>query len=172
MAVVRYAILGELSVDAMTAEERALTLKMMAVVQGQGTPEAIIAAVDAMDDETVRSCFGGGQPQEAADEAADEAAEESVEEAEEEEIDRYALAEKLGIDDYDEYLKNKELEEDGEDEIFINVATYSQYTNTTEAGQDHAVTIVGWDDNYSAKNFLKDKQPPADGAWIVRNSWA
>jgi hypothetical protein len=31
-----------------------------------------------------------------------------------------------------------------------------------------AVCIVGWDDNYSASNF--NTTPPADGAWIVRNS--
>ena len=30
---------------------------------------------------------------------------------------------------------------------------------------------MGWDDNYSVDNFLADKRPPADGAWIVRNSW-
>lgn len=35
---------------------------------------------------------------------------------------------------------------------------------------NHAVTIVGWDDNYSASNF-KLGGPEGDGAWIVRNSW-
>ncbi len=34
---------------------------------------------------------------------------------------------------------------------------------------DHAVTIVGWDDNYSKENFTT--QPEKDGAWIVKNSW-
>lgn len=34
---------------------------------------------------------------------------------------------------------------------------------------NHGVTIVGWDDSYSKSNF--SKTPPADGAWIVRNSW-
>ncbi len=33
----------------------------------------------------------------------------------------------------------------------------------------HAVTIVGWDDAFSASNFAS--QPPGDGAWIVKNSW-
>ena len=35
--------------------------------------------------------------------------------------------------------------------------------------QNHAVTIVGWNDTYSKNNFL-DK-PAGDGAWIVKNSW-
>jgi C1A family cysteine protease len=35
---------------------------------------------------------------------------------------------------------------------------------------NHEVTIVGWDDNYSASNF-KLGGPEGDGAWIVRNSW-
>ena len=37
----------------------------------------------------------------------------------------------------------------------------------TNAG--HAVTIVGWDDNYSASNFATT--PAGNGAWIVKNSW-
>lgn len=34
---------------------------------------------------------------------------------------------------------------------------------------NHAITIVGWDDNFSKNNFKKT--PPHDGAWIVKNSW-
>ncbi len=34
---------------------------------------------------------------------------------------------------------------------------------------NHAINIVGWDDNYSKTNF--STQPEGDGAWIVRNSW-
>lgn len=34
---------------------------------------------------------------------------------------------------------------------------------------NHAITIVGWDDNYSRKNFKIT--PPGDGAWICKNSW-
>ena len=33
---------------------------------------------------------------------------------------------------------------------------------------DHAVVIVGWDDNYSKDNFAKT--PEGDGAWIIKNS--
>ena len=37
--------------------------------------------------------------------------------------------------------------------------------------KNHAVTIVGWDDNYDKSNFLEEKQPSTNGAWIIRNSW-
>ena len=34
---------------------------------------------------------------------------------------------------------------------------------------NHAVTLIGWDDNYSADNFIV--KPPGDGAFIIKNSW-
>ena len=34
---------------------------------------------------------------------------------------------------------------------------------------NHAVSIIGWDDSYSATNFRET--PPGDGAFIIRNSW-
>lgn len=45
------------------------------------------------------------------------------------------------------------------------------YYYPSEAISNHAVTIVGWDDNYSAKNFADYMQPAQDGAWIIKNSW-
>ncbi|MBQ7186056.1 MAG: hypothetical protein IJR91_00320 [Ruminococcus sp.] len=55
--------------------------------------------------------------------------------------------------------------------------SYAQYTNTP-LNANHCVCIVGWDDNYSKDNFLQGTDenglsltPPADGAWIVKNSW-
>lgn len=36
---------------------------------------------------------------------------------------------------------------------------------------NHAINIVGWDDNYSKNNFLFSKRPTIDGAWIVKNSY-
>ena len=35
-------------------------------------------------------------------------------------------------------------------------------------GMGHAVTIVGWDDEFTANDFLGNK---AVGAWIIKNSW-
>ena len=34
---------------------------------------------------------------------------------------------------------------------------------------NHAIALVGWDDNYSRKNF--GITPPGDGAWICKNTW-
>lgn len=48
---------------------------------------------------------------------------------------------------------------------------WAHYTYTPEEGCNHAVTIVGWDDSYSKENFVEDHNPPADGAWLVKNSW-
>lgn len=43
------------------------------------------------------------------------------------------------------------------------------YYNKDVTDTNHAVTVVGWDDNFSASNFNTD--PGADGAWLVKNSW-
>ena len=37
--------------------------------------------------------------------------------------------------------------------------------------RDHAITIVGWDDNYSKDNFNPKHRPKNDGAYIVLNSY-
>lgn len=60
----------------------------------------------------------------------------------------------------------------GQGEIgeYLNTDTWAHYTYET-AGLNHAVTVVGWDDSYPKENFLEGKQPPEDGAWLVKNSW-
>ncbi|MDD6266132.1 MAG: C1 family peptidase, partial [Clostridia bacterium] len=38
-------------------------------------------------------------------------------------------------------------------------------------GSNHAVTVIGWDDNYDRMNFSAACRPAANGAWLVKNSW-
>ncbi len=47
------------------------------------------------------------------------------------------------------------------------------YYYSGTASSNHAVTIIGWDDNYSRNNFNKvnSELPKGNGAWIVKNSW-
>lgn len=51
---------------------------------------------------------------------------------------------------------------------YFNPATHAFYYDG-DSNTDHAVAIVGWDDDYAAGNFLQ--APPGNGAFIVRNSW-
>ncbi len=53
-------------------------------------------------------------------------------------------------------------------EYGLDAAYLSDRKNDDEI--NHAVTIVGWDDNYSKNNF-KERKPKNNGAWIVKNSW-
>lgn len=46
-------------------------------------------------------------------------------------------------------------------------AIYSSGSHST----NHAVTVIGWDDNYSRDNFLNTSKPSTDGAWLIKNSW-
>lgn len=39
-----------------------------------------------------------------------------------------------------------------------------------DVASNHGITIIGWDDNYSADNFGTNK-PISDGAWYCKNSW-
>ena len=45
------------------------------------------------------------------------------------------------------------------------------YYYTGDCDPNHAVTVVGWDDDYPASNFKQGKRPPGNGAWLVKNSW-
>ena len=83
------------------------------------------------------------------------------------------------------------------DGTYMNRENWAQYTFNA-LGMDHAVCIVGWDDDYPASNFTHNlyvldengkpiigedgkplidpdsdakTTPPGNGAWIVKNSW-
>ena len=55
-----------------------------------------------------------------------------------------------------------------------NKENYNKSSNGTayyynSSSINHAVQIVGWDDNFSRNNFKI--KPSVDGAWLIKNSW-
>lgn len=54
---------------------------------------------------------------------------------------------------------------------YYNTKTSAYYYNGSATAPDHAICIVGWDDNYAKENFAAGHQPAKNGAWIIRNSW-
>ena len=64
------------------------------------------------------------------------------------------------------------------DDGFMNTTNWAQYY-VGVAMANHAVTVVGYDDNYPKENFKRTSKgkesersiPPANGAFIVKNSW-
>lgn len=51
---------------------------------------------------------------------------------------------------------------------YMNFTT-NAYNQTETRASNHAVVVVGWDDNYSANNF--NTKPSKNGAWLVKNSY-
>ena len=51
--------------------------------------------------------------------------------------------------------------------------TTAYFDNSKGTSTNHAVLIVGWNDNFASKDFNSDtsKCPKENGAWLVRNSW-
>lgn len=56
------------------------------------------------------------------------------------------------------------------DNIYYNPQTAAYYCDEAIC-VNHAVLIIGWDDDYSKENFRESGRPEHDGAWLVRNSW-
>ncbi len=61
---------------------------------------------------------------------------------------------------------------DNQGNIVRYVCTVAAYYCDTVKSTNHAVMIVGWDDNYSKENFRSDCRPTSDGAWLCKNSWS
>lgn len=51
----------------------------------------------------------------------------------------------------------------------FNSTNNCYYLPEQNVSTNHAVSIVGWDDNYSRNKF--SRTPEGDGAWLIRNSW-
>lgn len=71
----------------------------------------------------------------------------------------------IALDEEEGNVYRRYLSFSGDDPVI-----YSQYSYEKE-GSNHAVTIVGWDDTFPKERFMEGHLPPADGAWIIRNSW-
>ncbi len=56
------------------------------------------------------------------------------------------------------------------DAKYIQTKNWAHYTYE-QVQPNHAVTIIGWDDDYPKENFNSEHQPPANGAFLVKNSW-
>lgn len=61
------------------------------------------------------------------------------------------------------------------DHSLYNDTTFAYYCNTvgltTAQLNGHAISIVGWDDNFSRENFIESARPENNGAWLCKNSW-
>ena len=56
------------------------------------------------------------------------------------------------------------------DSTYYNSAAYTYYYNGA-SGTNHAVTLIGWDDNRVVTPAVGKPAPPGNGAWIIKNSW-
>lgn len=96
-----------------------------------------------------------------------------IDEMDRDQILRVLASPNIGLP-YDELIEADEEEGNNYNRYLNFTGTdpviYSQYTYEAE-GTNHAVTIVGWDDNFPREYFTEGHLPPANGAWIVKNSW-
>lgn len=53
---------------------------------------------------------------------------------------------------------------------YLNSSTGAYYTGLSN-GSNHAVSVIGWNDNYPKSNFKSARRPAHNGAWLVKNSW-
>ncbi|MCL2859948.1 MAG: lectin like domain-containing protein [Oscillospiraceae bacterium] len=55
-----------------------------------------------------------------------------------------------------------------------NLSKHAYYATNANVGNveaDHAIAIIGWDDNFSKNNFKGPTKPLNDGAYLVQGSW-
>ena len=67
-----------------------------------------------------------------------------------------------------EYYAYNSISAATKDKIY-KISTNAYYNPNKPQTVNHAVVVVGWDDNFPASNFATEA--PGDGAFLVRNSW-
>ncbi|MGA2090760.1 MAG: lectin like domain-containing protein, partial [Endomicrobiales bacterium] len=72
------------------------------------------------------------------------------------------------VTDYGAVMTSMYMEDNDNTYLSVNDQNYYYYGSTSTVS-NHAVAIVGWDDNYASTNFTST--PPGNGAFICRNSW-
>lgn len=84
---------------------------------------------------------------------------------------------KQAVMDYGGVQANMHWPEDTEDKsLYYNSSTAAffyngPYNGSNGSDYNHAVMVVGWDDNYSKDNFVAGNKPQSNGTWLMRNSW-
>lgn len=53
----------------------------------------------------------------------------------------------------------------------LQMTMYTDANSVWNSDESHMVTLVGWDDSYSADNFPQENKPEHNGAFIALNSW-
>ncbi|MBQ8859714.1 MAG: hypothetical protein IJ015_00075 [Ruminococcus sp.] len=60
-------------------------------------------------------------------------------------------------------------------DAYYNYQNHAYYCNheglQTPQLNGHAISIVGWDDNFPKENFNESARPSENGAWLCKNSW-
>lgn len=52
---------------------------------------------------------------------------------------------------------------------YYNYELFNYYSGMEDCSTNHAVSVVGWDDNYPKEYF--NQEPENDGAWLIKNSY-
>lgn len=58
-----------------------------------------------------------------------------------------------------------------DDTYYNKTSSAAAYYCDTATTTNHAITVIGWDDNFAADNFKADCKPSENGAWLCKNSW-
>ncbi|MDR3355505.1 MAG: lectin like domain-containing protein [Synergistaceae bacterium] len=58
-----------------------------------------------------------------------------------------------------------------ENSPYYNKITNAWYFNGRETRPNHAVLLVGWNDDFPRTNFSAGNMPRGNGAWLAKNSW-